>query len=231
MSTLAVPPKVASAYESFLEAFRGAVEEADGQVLWFMPLKSCFVRSDRDKVTFDFSLYLKGCPCLKLPAGKRLDVVIRAVESLERQSWSLTKSTVYLNYLVLSKRKLRAIRCLHFDFEEAGQSCHPLFHAQLMDSLIAHDLGTFGVDHAPRPPHRSNHEWIPSRIPTPDMTLASVLYCLAADHLGDKKFAQFEERVRAMQDRLPVLRFSALRKSLDKSKHFKSSHWYAHSRA
>lgn len=234
MSVLTVPYDVVSAYESFVEEFRKAVEGADGQVLLAVPLKSCFVRAERDNVNFDFYLYLKGCPCSKLPSRKRLDVLIRAKETLERKSWSLTRSTVYLNYLVLSNAKLRAIRCLHFDFDEMAQSGHPFFHVQLVDSLIPHDLRTFGLDHTPRPPHQSNHEWIPSRIPTPDMTLASVLYCLAADHLGDERFAQFEERVRTIQDRLPVLRFDALKQSLGASKHlkhFKSSHWYAHSRA
>lgn len=231
MSSPIVPYRVVNAYEVFLEEFRKAVLGANGQVLPnFVPLQSCFIRSsERDKVIFELNLYLKGCPCMKLPGGKRLDIVVKALETLERGSWSLTKSTVYVNYFVLSKSKFRPIRLLHFDFAQGGQSRHPFFHVQLVDELISSDLRNFGIDLTPRPPHQSNQEWIPSRIPTPDMTLASVLYCLAADHLENGEFAQFEERVRTIQDRLPILRFAALKKSLDASKHFKSSHWYAHS--
>jgi hypothetical protein len=230
MSVLTVPYNVVSAYESLVEEFRKAVEGANGQLLVAAPLKSRFLRAGDDNVNFDFFLYLKGCPCLKLPPRKRLDVLIRARETLERKAWSLIRSTVYLNYLVFSNSKLRAIRCLHFDFQEGGQSGHPLFHVQLMDDLIPHDLQSFGIELTPKPAHQSHHEWIPSRIPTSDMTLASVLYCLAADHLGNDKFAQFQERVRTIEERLPILRFSALKKSLDASKHFKSSHWFSHSR-
>lgn len=231
MSRLTVPYDVVSAYESFLGEFQKAVEGANGQVLLGpVPLRNCFVRLDHDNVVFDFCLYLKGCPCSKLPRRKRLDVVIRALETLDRESWSLIRSTVYLNYLVLSNSRLRAIRLLHFDFEEGGQSRHPFFHVQLMDRLNAQDIRNFGINLTPKPPHGSNQEWVPSRIPTPDMTLASVLYCLAADHLENGEFRQFEKRVRTIQDRLPILQFRALRKSLGASKHFKSSHWYAHSK-
>lgn len=228
MSRVIVPNDISDAYESFLREFQKAVEGAAGEVLLGpVPLRNCFVRKDGDKVVFDFCLYLKRCPCSKLPRRKRLDVGIRALETLERKSWSLTKSTVYLHYLVFSNSRLRAIRVLHFDFEEGGRSRHPLFHVQLMDRLNLRDLQNFGIDLTPRPPHQSSQEWIPSRIPTPDMTLASVLYCLAADHLKNGEFAQFEERVHTIQNRLPILRFAALKKSLNASKHLKSSHWFA----
>jgi hypothetical protein len=174
------------------------------------------------------SLYLKGCPCLKLSGKKRLDVQIRALETLEKSSWSLTKSTVYLNYLVLSNSKLRPVRLLHFDFEDGGRARHPFFHAQMIDEVIPRNMSSLGAEIEPIAQPRSNQELVPSRIPTSDMTLASVLYCLAADHLDSGKFNQFATRVRGIQDRLPKLRFDALKTSLDASKDFKSSHWFAH---
>jgi hypothetical protein len=230
MSSPLVPYEVTNAYESLIEEFRNAVAGANGKVFpGYFPIQSCFVRSQENgKVIFKLGLYLKGCPCTKLPGKKRLDVQIKVLETLEKASWALTKSTVYLNYFILSKSKLQPVRLLHFDFQEGGQTRHPLFHVQMMDEVIPEDIGSFGADIEPRMRLKSNQESIPSRIPTSEMTVASVLYCLAADHLGDGKFGEFAKRVCAIQSRLPKLRFEALKKSLNASKDFKSSHWFAH---
>ena len=66
------------------------------------------------------------------------------------------------------------------------------------------------------------------------MTFTSVLYSLMADHLcADKRdgiFHQFADKVQAIKhERLPPLRFEALKGSFGKSfTHFKSPHWFAH---
>jgi hypothetical protein len=61
------------------------------------------------------------------------------------------------------------------------------------------------------------------------MTIASVLYCLAADHLPPTIFEKFTKDVQAIEGRLPTLNFDALRESLEGNRdHFKSSHWFAH---
>jgi len=60
------------------------------------------------------------------------------------------------------------------------------------------------------------------------MTLTSVLYCLAADHLRTDTFQEFAERVEPIQGRLPILSFDARKASVAKvPAHFKSSHWFA----
>jgi len=231
--TVTPPYHVTNAYESFLEEFRKAVEGRNGQVLpLFVPLGSCFRESsDSGSVDFTICLYLKGCPCKRLPHGKRLDVVIKALETLDKSSWSLMRSSVYLNYFVAVDSMCQLVQSLHYDFVDGGQANHPFFHVQLTDeSMPEGDLRSVGFELQLDVSEEPSQCWVDTRIPTPDMTLASVLYCLVADHLAEI-FSQFAESVDAVQDRLPTLRFEALTKSLQKSSlHFKSSHWFAHMR-
>jgi hypothetical protein len=123
------------------------------------------------------------------------------------------------------------VQSLHYDFVDGGQANHPFFHVQLTDeSMPEGDLRSVGFELQLDVSEEPSQCWVDTRIPTPDMTLASVLYCLVADHLAEI-FSQFAESVDAVQDRLPTLRFEALTKSLQKSSlHFKSSHWFAHMR-
>jgi hypothetical protein len=230
MSSSVVPYHVSVAYESLLDEFQKAMVDGNCQLFpASVPIQSCFGTLPGGRlIKFELGLYLKGCPCNKLPSKRRLDIEIHAIETLDRTSWNLVKSTVYLNYLVLVGSKLRPIRSVHFDFVAGGQERHPFFHAQLLDEIIKGDSRRFCADIEPRLQLKSTHEWVPSRIPTSDMTLASVLYCIAADHLSEGKFNQFMEQARPIQDKLPKLQFDALTKSLKGSKHFKSSHWFAH---
>jgi hypothetical protein len=236
MSRQVVPSEIVSAYEGFLEAFREAVENADGKVSFpDKPLPSCFIDSGNSTtVAFKRCLHLENWPSRHLSRGKRLDVVILACEEITRGTWSLKRSTVYLNYFVISNSKARLVQSLHYDFLEGGQTDHPLFHVQLTNEPIAkQDRLTVGFDLELEPLEQSNECRLTTRIPTPDMTLASVLYCLVADHWADSKrtkiFIPFAKQVRSIQDRLPTLRFDTLKKSLQSStKHFKSSHWFAH---
>ena len=68
------------------------------------------------------------------------------------------------------------------------------------------------------------------RIQTSDMTLASVLLCLAADHLEPAAFVDFKARVIEIQKSMPVPRYHAgMRKSLGNDlSRLGSSHWFAH---
>jgi hypothetical protein len=225
------PYKVSSAYEEFIEAFRTAVEGANQELLVpVRPLRSCFEASGAGSgVSFKTCLYLRGWPCRRLARGKRLDIAVKAMETLTRPAWSLTKSTVYLNYFVVSGSSATLVQSLHYDFLDGGQTDHPFFHVQISDEAIPEDdLLSAGFD-LKLEPSEPNECWVTTRIPTPEMTLASVLFCLVADHLGAGSFRQFAENVLSIQDRLPTPGFEALMKSLRESPvHFKSSHWFAH---
>lgn len=225
------PNKVRSAYEDFLESFRVAVEDAAGEVLFpDRPLGSSFTDSGRATVEFARCLYLRKLPSRRLSGSKRLDIVIEAIEELEKDSWVLKRSIVRLNYFVISDATAQLAQSLHFDFVEGGQPDHPFFHVQLSDELIPEDKRQSArFDLAVLSSGLPNECWVTTRIPTSDMTLTSVLYCLAADHLGGVIFSQFARRVDSIKDRLPALRFEALRNSVQKSSvHFKSFHWFAH---
>ena len=230
MKNVTPPNAVGSAYEEFLEAFRTAAEDA-GQIVKLQnkPVRSCFSQSGETYV-FDHSLYLQGWPCRRLPKDKRLDIVIMVLETLTQPGWSLTKSTVYLNYLVVSNSGTVLVQSLHYDFVQGGQANHPFFHVQLdTEPIPDNELRSRGFDIELNLPNQLNECWVTTRIPTPDMTIASVLYCLIADHLGADIFKQFAERVHSIQDRLPLLSFDPVKNSLQRSDgHFKSSHWFAH---
>jgi hypothetical protein len=144
--------------------------------------------------------------------------------------WTLRKSTVRLNYIVISNANGKLAQSLHFDFDQAGQPDHPFFHVQLTDEQISADEYPNGdLDFEWQSPTEINECCVTTRIPTSDMTLTSVLYCLAADHLSGDIFKQFALKVDPIQDRLPPLRFEALKNSVKKTSfHFKSSHWFAH---
>jgi len=231
---VATPYKVRSAYEHFLESFRVAVEDAAGEVLFpDRPLGSSFTDSGRATVEFATFLYLRKLPSRRLSGSKRLDIVIEAIEELEKDSWDswvLKRSIVRLNYFVISDATAQLVQSLHFDFVEGGQPDHPFFHVQLSDELIHEDKRQSArFDLAVLSSGLPNECWVTTRIPTPDMTLTSVLYCLVADHLGGGIFSEFKRRVDPIKDRLPAVRFDALKNSVQKSSvHFKSFHWFAH---
>jgi hypothetical protein len=235
---ISAPYKLRSAYEAFLEAFKIAVEDANREVIFStVPLNACFTDpGDPENVDFKTFLHLKDWPCRKLEKGRRLDVVIKALERFKRPEWRLTKSTVYLNYILVSDSKSELVQSLHYDFDEGGQPAHPFFHLQLNVEPIPQDeLVDSGFDIEFSLPAPAPECWVTTRIPTSDMTFASVLYCLMADHLGTDTtgigagiFAQFNETVSKLQDRLPPLSFNALRQSVQRSSDFKSSHWFAH---
>jgi hypothetical protein len=225
------PNKIRSAYEDFLGFFQMAVEDNAGQVFFpDRPLGSCFTDSGQAGVEFRRCLYVKNLPCKYLAGAKRLDVVMVGLEELEKDDpWRVKKSTVYLNYFIVSDGKAQLVQALHFDFDEGMQANHALFHLQLSNDLISDEDRRSAHFHLElQPPGQANECRVTTRIPTPDMTLTSVLYCLAADHLRSDIFGQFAERVGPIHDRLPPLRFAALKSSVEKSSlHFKSPHWFA----
>jgi len=228
------PSKVRSAYENFLEAFYATVHGANRNVSFSdRPVASCFTESGKGQtVEFKKCLYLKDWPSRKLPASKRLDIAVMALEEITRDSWQLKRSTVYLNYFVVSNATAVLVQSLHYDFQEGGQRDHPFFHVQLTyETIPENDLRSNGFDLQLKLQEPPSNCWVTTRIPTSDMTLASVLYCLVADHLGAGYFDQFAERVHSILELLPSASFDPLRNSIQNSSaHFKSSHWFAHMR-
>lgn len=231
--TITPPHKLRSAYESFLEAFSAAAARANQKVRFpDRPIGSCFSQQGNREAVFDRCLYLEGWPCRRLGTSKRLDIAVKALETFVRATthdWLLMKSTVYLNYFVVSNSKAKLVQSLHYDYEAGGQRDHPLFHVQLDLELIPeHDLRNTGFDEELNMPEQPHECWVTTRIPTPEMTFPSVLYCLVADHLGAGIFKEFSNTVTAMmENRLPRPNFDIIKRSLEESPmHFKSAHWF-----
>jgi hypothetical protein len=235
-----VPPNaLRSAYEDFRAAFESAAEDANRAVYFStVPIGDCFTDSGAAIADFTYFVYLKDWPCRKLARAKQLDVIVKVREQFRRAGpqWHLTKSTVYVNYLVVADGRRILTQALHYDFDAAGQPAHPFFHVQLTeDPIPQHELASAGinVDFEVRNP--AGECFVATRIPTSDMTFASVLYCLMADHMGAGTapgpgiFASFAKNVKSIEARLPQLSFDALRNSLRGSfDSFKSAHWFAH---
>ncbi|MGD0013020.1 MAG: hypothetical protein ABSD56_01140 [Bryobacteraceae bacterium] len=224
--------EIRSAYEQLIQQFRIVGESVNCEVvLPSRPVQASFTESRSDaSVAFKTLLYLRGWRCRHLASGKRLDIVIKVEEAFLKPSWCLTKSRVVLNYIIVSNSSAKLAQSLRYDFVDNGQPDHPFFHVHLSDEIIQDDelpsMG-FRLGLAVQP----NECRVTTRIPTPDMTLASVLYCVVADHVGAGQFREFAEKVHSIQDRLSHPGFEALKQSLKiPLKHFKSSHWFAHMR-
>jgi hypothetical protein len=230
---ITAPYKVWGAYEAFIEAFRTAAEEANRTVTFDSnPLPNCFRLLGSGKAEFERCIYLKGWPSRVLARDKRLDIIVHALEEFTRPAWSLTKSTVYLNYLVVSNNKARLAQSLHFDFDADARPKypHPLFHVQLHLELVRvpdNELRSMGLDVELEMRQGSECE-VTTRIPTPEMTFPSVLYCLVADHLGTGVFNHFAANIHSMlQNQLPLPNIDMIKRNLrDSPMHFKSSHWF-----
>jgi hypothetical protein len=234
MSSQIVPNNIGSAYENLVEAFRTAVENAGLKIqVPTRPLRQCFSQSAQPtSAEFSYCFYLKSWPCRQLGKNKRLDVVVKCLETFAKPDWRLVRSTVYLNYFVVPNNKpdgqASLVQALHYDFVEPTQACHPVFHVQLLDEPIPdEDLRNAGFDVYIKPSRRSSNSRVTTRIPTPDMTLASVIYSLVAGHLPNGIFDQFAENARPIQIKLPCPSFATIHASLQQTPgHFKSSHWY-----
>ena len=235
MNQTIVPHKLSGAYEALLDNhFRSAVEQAGKTVKFDRPIASCFRRLSNEKTEFKRCLYLKGWPCKIFGRNnrkKRLDFTVKVLETLRNAEWSLIKSTVYLNYLVVVDSIAHLARSLHYDFVAGGQIDHPLFHVQLtLEPIPENDLLNDGFYDRLKIP-KGRECGVTTRIPTSDMTFPSVLYCLVADHLENAIFKQFTKDVDSiLPSRLPSPNFDTLMTSLQQSSspHFKSSHWFAH---
>lgn len=235
---MVIPPNnVRTAYESFLAAFQRAAEQAGHSVKAAdRPIQSLFSKVAGDKAAFEHCLYLEKWPSRRLGATKRLDVAVKALEEFSTEpQWMLIKSTVYLNYILVSDSKGQLVQALHYDFD--GKSVpitpHPLFHVQLHHDFIPVDelrSANSAFDLELIEPSADDECLGTTRIPTPDMTFTSVLYCLVADHLATPIFKEFSEEVcPILRDRIAPPNFDSIKKSMGESpEHFKSSHWFSH---
>ena len=219
---------VLDAYNRLPTTLEDVITGADrGFVYWTAPFSGRFTHGQNNSWVFDAYLHLKKWKARKDEVG----ILVHAKEAIRRsnQSLLLLKSTVRVCYYRAVENTATPIQSIHFDYNNE-EICHPIFHGQLCTDTISPE-DAISLEY---PSPWGNTPLVcygSSRIPTPDMTLASVLVCLAADHLADRQedFINFIDQVRCIQEKMPLPNFDRTKASIkDKPEHLRSSHWFAH---
>lgn len=227
-----LPYAVASAYEQIVEQLRDAADLGDvGFLQASEPIASRFIVDPRNpqRVNLDAYLHLQQW---RVRNGA-VSIVVRARENISRASpHTLYNSNVHLDYYDASGPGLRHLHSIHFDFT-GEEPQHPLFHAQLCPETAEVSPEMREALELPLEPVLQRSTCFrEARIPTADMTFASVLLCLAADHLQDKPeiFTEFRRNVQLIQDKMPLPSSARTAKSIENcaGRHMRSSHWFAH---
>jgi hypothetical protein len=223
-----LPGAVVDAYNRLPTTLDDAITGANrGFVYWTGPFSGRFTHGQNNSWVFDAYLHLKKWKV----RNEEIGILIHAKEGIQRsnQSLILLKSTVHVCYYRVNQNTATPIQSIHFDYNNE-EACHPIFHVQLCTDTISPE-DAIGLEFP--------YQWdgTPlvcfgrSRIPTPDMTLTSVLVCLAADHLTDRHadFTKFVDQVRPLQEKMPMPSFDRTKVSIkDNPERLQSSHWFAH---
>lgn len=223
-----LPYNVTQKYEALIQGLRDAGTSADcGDVAEAQPIGACFRPSAAgDAVMFECALLLKQWRWKGASGKERINILVHAREKIRKEDHVLLTSSVGVNYLGLPDGDL--LQAFHFDYDPA-QADHPLFHMQVTNRCIE-----LSAEHVQELEIKMPAEPIPrvlrcARIPTCDMTLASVLLCLAADHVGGAIFAEFLERISELQQQMPQPDIGKLATSLGVAVgNVRSSHWFRH---
>lgn len=222
-----LPGDMSTAYDTVVQSLSDAsIDSNCGYVFWLEPVSSRF-KAAGDDVNFDLKLHLCEWPA----RNEKLSILIWVRETIDRATRTLKQSSVLICYYDVQGIVGKHLHSMHFDFK-GEELRHPIFHAQLCKDtvpLTPEEGRALGVKFTPEPPTSTCFR--ECRIPTSDMSFASLLLCVAGDHLSkdDEFFNKFLADVRREQVKLPKLTFASLKKSLtDQPDHFKSSHWYSH---
>jgi hypothetical protein len=227
-----LPYDVTEKYEALVTALEEASYGANcGFVEKVNPLQACFRTQAGGKVIFNCILHLKEWKW-KGVSGKQhgVNILIHAQEVIRQRDQALLSSIVSVNYFDISAENTRLLQAFHFDYNPC-QRDHALFHMQVTNTCITlsgNEAEALKVEFSI--PQNANPKCLRSaRVPTCDMTLPSVLLCLAADHIGGSFFTDFLERVRELQVKMPQPLIGKLRRSLGATpENLHSSNWFMH---
>jgi hypothetical protein len=225
----AVAYKVSSPYEQLIAAIDDAASNANsGSVRQPQSIISCFDRGP-DGVHFNCLLILENWKWRPGKTTEAVTLVGKARERLSLDAATLLESVVQVSYFEMNSGKPAVLHSVHYDFGPP-LDCHPTFHAQFTANPVIPTIEeTAEIKCELQFEHAAGRCFKNARIPTSDMTFASVLLCLAADHLGGQFFLDFRAKVLEIQKAMPQPDYEALRSSLaDESTHLSNSHWFAH---
>jgi hypothetical protein len=212
-----------------LTALENAAEASDaGFVRKRQSLVPCFTRAG-ENVEFECYLYLKDWTWRATKSNERVNILVHAKERMSRDGTMLIASAVLVSYFQVTEGKATLLHSMHFDYG-SPQVCHPIFHAQLTsEPLTLPEDEALELDCDLEISDGRVSCFKNARIPTCDMTLSSVLLCLAADHIKREFFDPLRTELKGIQSELPRPTFAALNDSLrNESNHLRSSHWFAH---
>jgi hypothetical protein len=224
-----LPYKVTGKYELLIDALNEAGTSADcGEVTSAKPILSCFHSGAVGEVLFDCTLYLKSWRWKGVSTKERINILVHAREKIRRADHVLLSSTVCVNYFTASDAQPELLQAFHYDYDP-GQMDHPLFHMQVTNRCIALPAADSEQLEIQIPVAVAPAVLRCARGPTCDMTLASVLLCLAADHVGGRLFAEFLAKICEIQKEMPQPNINKLCQSLGTPiQDVRSSHWFAH---
>jgi hypothetical protein len=217
-----------AAYDDLVYALKETSENAGVGFVEWIDLPSAAFKPDQAQqniTLLDLKIHL-----VEWQAGTgHVSILIQVREAIDRTTQSLRKSTVLVNYFQIRDGSAKHLHSMHFDFE-GEQANHPVFHAQLCtDRVVVPEESArklafeYQLDHSvPSCFHRA-------RIPTSDMTFASVLLCIAADHLEAKFFKEFLQSVIDIQAKMPLPPCARTRGSIvGTADQLRSYNWFAH---
>jgi hypothetical protein len=227
-----LPGNTQAAYGTLIAALEDASDKNDCFVKKGSPINSWFREVAPDCVTFDGQLHLADWKEHESHKGppKRLSILVRVKETMSRSPLVLTQPTVWVSYYRIEAQGAKLLLTIRFEYD-SKQRAHAMFHAQVSDEQIPFEAGDAeGLDF--------KYTTIPSnpvcmrsaRIPTCDMTLPSVLLCLASDHLDKESFSELKSTLLRVAKSMPHPDVSALVASIEdcEPQHLCSSHWFAH---
>jgi hypothetical protein len=228
----AVNYRICSVYERLLEAIDDAAAKANAGAVRRRQSRVSNFKRQGSVVEFGCYVIFENWKWRASHTHERVTIVLHAQEELAANCTALNRSTVRVSYFDARDDGVRPLHTVHFDFGPQ-QICHPTFHAQLTaDPIIPPDdeAEELKCEVHFTPTFDKGRCFQNARIPTCDMTLASVLLCLAADHLGVEFFREFKANVIEIQKSMPVPSYDEeMRKSLGGDlRRLSSSHWFAH---
>jgi hypothetical protein len=223
-----LPYSVTQPYEALLTQLNDAADKSDCADTRGI---ANFKTGNDGRAYLDGYFHFANWPARSSSAKERVHILVHVQETICKQhlNYCLERSTVRVNYFRVENGEAFLMHGIHFD-HGLEEICHPVFHAQVANDAvalpdeIAGELEFAFVLH-PRPSEVFKN----ARIPTSDMTLPSVLLCLAADHLKAEFFPAFLSTVRELQAKMPPPIFTKTKQSIhDEPDHLRSSHWFAH---
>ena len=226
-----LPYDVTAKYELLIAALSEIGTNADcGDVVPAKPILSCFKMSgdNADEVLFDCILLLKSWRWKGVSKKERINILIHARERIHNENRTLISSSVGVNYFTGPVDQPEFLQAFHYDYA-TNQVDHPLFHMQVTNRLI-----TLSETDSEQLEMKMPAEIPPAvlrcaRVPTCDMTLASVLVCLAADHVGGQLFTEFLTKICEYQKQMPQPNIEKLVASFGAPiQNVRSSHWFRH---